>query len=149
MRWVRDLVIAFILAELLCVGIAHADRNAPPFIALPSAARTVTVTSEITSDYPSAFIIVDVTSLTPSEILAVGIQMYDPVTDDWVTLTSFPTLITGVSTEMYFVGSPNMIEFPTGNRVWSPLPREWRILITHVIGDGATYSVGVLPVGGF
>ena len=113
--------------------------------ALASAARTATTDSADLSnpDGRGVWVVLDVTAITATPSLTVLIQAKDPASGKYVTLLTGAAVAT-VSTTTYVV-YPGITE--TANvDVSAPVPKTFRIRVTHADADSATYSVGYSTV---
>lgn len=116
-------------------------------IALASAARTATTSSAdlYNVDGLGVLVILDVTAITATPSLTVSVQGKDPASGKYVTLFT-GAAVTTVSTNTYVV-YPGVTETANVDAA-VPVPRTFRITVTHADADSATYSVGYSTIGG-
>lgn len=120
---------------------------------LASAERTETTNSDVQrtpGDQRGAMLILDITSAPATEeTLTLSIQVRDPATGKFVTLTSFGVTAKGSELEsgatLGFTLYPGALETAavSDHEVQGlPLPSSWRVVVTHS-GEGKwTYSLG-------
>lgn len=132
----------------LCV----VDDGLREFEALASGARTATTNSgDLTNPgAKGALIMVDVTAFAATPDVDLSIQAKDPSSGSYVTLctaTASITDVTGVDMYVYLIRPGDLVVPGAGTEIlemWElPLPRTWRILMTHNDADSLTYSIGV------
>jgi hypothetical protein len=113
-----------------------------------SVATTTTQTSADQTNYNARglYVIVDVTagstlSLTPE------IDLKDPVSGKYRKILLAGSALTGVTTATYLVYPGANTTVPVGSDITLissvPLPRTWRVVVTHGNGNAATYKVAV------
>lgn len=109
--------------------------------ALASAARTASTQSADIVNYNGrgVLVFVDVTAVTATPSITVAIEGKDPVSGKYFTLLTGAAL-TAVSTQLLVV-YPGVTETANAD-VATPLPRTWRVNVTHADADSITYSIG-------
>lgn len=147
---VADGDIVRLLADLLG-ALRVVDDSLREFEALPSAARTATTNSgDLTNPGArGAMIFVDVTAFAATPDVDVSVEGKDPSSGNYVILgvsTAGITDVTGVGTYCYII-YPEDLTIPGSAEpldLWTlPLPRTWRVVMTHNDADSITYSVGI------
>jgi hypothetical protein len=149
----RKLSALFLLAAWMAFPIdSYADRNPPAFEYLPSAARTADVSGfTITGDYQGAYILVDCTLDPADAIVNVIVEIYDPASAQWIELGTFSTIINSAVETLLYVGTPEVFSttVAASDTLDMPVPRDWRVTFDHFDTDSITYSVTIIPVGGY
>lgn len=116
-------------------------RNNVEGTALASAARTTSTQSADLTNYNGRGVRVwlDVTAITATPSITLAIEGKDPASGKYKTMLT-GAAVTTVSTNEYVV-YPGVTE--TANvDASTPLPRTWRVNVTHGDADSITYSVG-------
>jgi hypothetical protein len=127
------------------------ERNAVKKI-FASAARTATVSSDVISNpgHNSAYIVVDATVEAATASVVPTLQAYDPISGKYFTIATMAA-IEAVGTYVYLVGTSQAATDGAG--VTSvhdlPLPRYWRLTMTHADADALTYSAAALYTTGY
>lgn len=116
-------------------------RNNVEGTALASAARTASTQSPDIVNYNGrgVLVFVDVTAVTATPSITVAIEGKDPVSGKYFSLLTGAAL-TAVSTQLLVV-YPGVTETANAD-VATPLPRTWRVNVTHADADSITYSIG-------
>lgn len=111
-----------------------------------SGARTATPTEFSFDNYQGfkgIYLTLDVTAVTATPSLVVSVEMYDKASGKWEDLL-VATAVTTTGTHSYFL-------YPSGDVTAAediveaqavPLPRTFRVVVTHGDTDSATYSLG-------
>lgn len=110
---------------------------------LASAARTITITSPIQTNYNAKGIIVflNVTAASGVGGLFTRVRVYDPVSNSAVYLNAQPAAVT--ATGMYtYVLYPGASGGAFTQITPAMLPRTWEVFVTPVDASSYTYSVG-------
>lgn len=119
------------------------QRNNVAGTALASAARTATTNSADLVNYNGRGVVVvlDVTAFAATPTITLTVEGKDPVSGGYYTILSGAAInVAGTSRNVYVV-YPGVTE--TANVDAShPLPRTFRITVTHGDADSVTYSVG-------
>lgn len=116
-------------------------------VLLSSAARTATTTTSPQQNLKArgVLLVLNVTIASGAGGLTLRIQYKDPVSGNWGNLNSAPTTITAAA-QLLYVLYPG-VTATNGNAqqvVSFPLPRDWRVSITH--GDGSSYTYSLAAV---
>lgn len=129
--------------------------NRPPFNYIASAARTATHTGGTIDgeNFQAAYIAVKVTAVTatPSVIITAQFAM-DKDASVWASAHVFASAaITATGTKIFFIGTPAAVSSAVVDAQTAdiPLPSFWRLSFTHGDSDEITYSVDIIPIGGF
>lgn len=116
---------------------------------LASSARTATTNSADQTNHNGRGVLVtlDVTSVTDTPSVVLAIEAKDPASGKYEPLLT-ATAVTATGTHSYIV-------YPGGDvtasecivkSVGFPLPRTWRVSMTHADADSITYSVGAMVI---
>lgn len=130
------------------------QRNNTTLNALSSAARTATTASSNITNYNARGCIfwLDITA-TPNnaETVSLQLQAMDPVTTKFVTMTFFTAIVASsigatstTATFMYttYPGAAETVAVTNHEVHAMPVPRTFRVLMSHSGGGSWTYSVG-------
>ena len=118
---------------------------------LASAARTATTnsTDQDNIDASGVIVFLDVTSAGGGgETLALSVQAKDPVSANYVTLLAFGTqTATGTYAYTVYPAAAETTAVSSHEVQALPIPRTWRVKVTHSASASWTYSVGysVIP----
>ena len=112
---------------------------------LKIAARTATTTSDdIDNRYARGVLVtLDVTALTGGASITLSIEAKDIVSGKYEALLTASTAVTATGTHSYLVypgagaASDDIVQTAS-----FPLPRIWRVKVTHADNTSVTYSVG-------
>lgn len=108
---------------------------------LASAARTATTNSPDQSNYGARGVRVriNVTAVSATPSITVAIQEKDSISGNYISiLTSAAIVSTGQKTTLVlYPGATGVANAVLGE----PLPRTWRVAVTHADADSITYSV--------
>ena len=115
--------------------------------ALASAARTATNSSAdlYNPDGLGVLIWLDVTAIVTAPSITLSLQGKDPASGKYTTLFT-GAAVTTVSTTTYVV-YPGVTETANVDAA-VPVPRTFRVTVTHANGNSITYSVGYSTIGG-
>lgn len=117
-----------------------------------SAARTATTSSDVQSNpgHNAAYIVVDATAETGTAQVTPTIEAYDPVSAKYFTIATMGE-ISATGTYVYLVGSSQAATDGAGVTSCHdlPLPRFWRLKMTHADADSLTYSAAALYTLGY
>ncbi len=119
------------------------ERSNSEETVLASAARTATVSSADLTNYNArgVTVVIDVTAITDTPSVIATVQGKDPLSGKYFTLLE-SAAITGTGTTVLVV-HPS-ITASTNLKAQLPLPRTWRVTLTHADADSITYSIGAL-----
>lgn len=112
---------------------------------LASAARTASTNSLDVTNFNNRgiFIFIDVTAIVATPSVTVEVQMKDPVTSDYKSITPAMTAFTAVGESVYYVGPDATTNAALrGFQNLGALPRTFRVRFAHIDADSITYSAG-------
>jgi len=120
-------------------------NNLPEVTLLASAARTTTTVSPTQTNYNArgVMLVLDVSAITDTPSIQVVVQVIDAVSNDYEAILRGGA-VTTVSLNSYVI-YPGGISTAGGGDVVLvailPLPRAWRVTVTHADADPITYSL--------
>lgn len=122
-----------------------AQRYNQEFTLLASAARTASANSDDQTNAAARGVVlfINCTASADTPSVVANVQMKDPVSGAYKTIAS-ATAFTGASTTV-LVCYPGAADVLTATGVDAqdiPLPKTWRVAMTHADADSITYSVG-------
>lgn len=109
-----------------------------------SAAYTATQTAAFTNAGARGVILTfDVTVDPASAIVVLTIEYQDPASSKWEILLTAPAIsAVGTTSYLLYPGASETESSAITLSIGYPLPRSWRVNMTHTDGDSITYSVG-------
>lgn len=118
-------------------------KNNQDGTALASAARTTTTNSSSITNYNASAlaIFLNVTVASGTGGLTVRVQGIDPVSGSVIALNAAPTAVTAIGTTLYVIGL-GASGGGAAQATSAPVPRTWRVAVTHGDASSYTYSVG-------
>lgn len=112
---------------------------------LASASRTATVTSATVTNHNARGVLLCLNiSVAPgAQTLTPAVQWVEPTSAATPTLATFPT-VSSVGTVAYLLypGAAETVAVTNLETQALPLPRSWRLVVTHSAAGAWTYSVG-------
>jgi len=110
-----------------------------------SAARTATVASALQTNYNARglMIFVDVTAVTDTPAVTPILYAVDPVSADVQSLWQASTAIATTGNRLYVLYPGNTDGAQLTDKDTVPLPRSWKLYMSHGDADSITYSVGM------
>jgi hypothetical protein len=112
---------------------------------LASAARTATTVSQDLDNRFARGVLVtlDVTAVDATPSITLSIEAKDEVSGKYETLLTATAAVTGVGTHSYlFYPGAGAAASDIVQVAGFPLPKTWRVRVTHADADSITYSVG-------
>ncbi|KJS23146.1 MAG: hypothetical protein VR72_02985 [Clostridiaceae bacterium BRH_c20a] len=112
---------------------------------LESAARTATATSaDLDNRFAKGVLItLDVTAAADTPSIVLSVEVKDEVSGKHETIFTASAAVTGVGTHSYLIypGAAAAAD-DIAQVAGFPLPKTWRVKVTHADEDSITYSVG-------
>ncbi|MAH46760.1 hypothetical protein CMI37_13105 [Candidatus Pacearchaeota archaeon] len=120
------------------------QRNNEEVTLLASAARSATTTSDDQTNYNAVGVVlmVDVTLDPAAASVTPRIQAIHPVSGDYFNLWVAGAAITATGNFLYVLYPGNTDGGQLTDKDTVPIPRQWRLQMTHADADSITYSVG-------
>lgn len=112
---------------------------------LGSAARTATtISADLDNRFAKGVLItLDVTAAVATPSITLSVEVKDEVSGKYETIFTASAAVTGVGTHSYLIypragaAAGDIVEV-----AGFPLPKTWRVKVTHADADSITYSVG-------
>ncbi len=142
--------LALLLAGLSTLFASNANAGKPKPAYVIQSVLTITVDgqspTQLGSGHNGAVFIINITTLDGSQTLKVNLQMKNPVTGSWSTITGATAHnSTGLKFACANIPTCTSTVLLDADRWGLKLPYEWRLLYDVSTDDDVTFTIGVIP----
>ena len=114
---------------------------------LGSASRAATTSSaQFTWNQPKAYCVLDVTAVAATPSIVLSLEVYDPVSGQYVTIFTATTAVTATGTKTYCLTDTSFAPTGVTETKQCYMTDTMRVTVTHADADAITYSVSFVEV---